>query len=110
MIRPSEMFFEMLREDEAVSDKESDVTDIKKHLNEAADCLHDKALVSETLGRTIVLVLNPESTELLSQWLRAEAKYNAGDELHDESCADGACNTITALRFAEYVLKREGKR
>lgn len=70
------------------------MTDIRARLNEAADHLDTERPV-----------LGGATVPLLSQWLRTEAKCNAGDEIHDEDCTPEECVAIAALALAERILK-----
>lgn len=57
----------------------------------------------------VFLALGPAVLSLLSRWLRTEATYGSGSDIHDESCQAGWCQAVDALAVADQILKAKEK-
>lgn len=88
---------------------------VYQRLTDAANQLHDSAVVSAALGRTIVLCLSPDTVELLSKWLRSEAADVAMCDGINNKDPDNPGKTRVMYRpqagnayaFAEHVLEEK---
>lgn len=69
---------------------------------------HD-ALTATVPQAELVNAFSPAVVHVLAQWLRTEAKLNAGDELHDKDCTVESCTAVAALALADRLLKGKGE-
>lgn len=88
---------------------------VHRRLTEAANQLHDTAITSRALGRTIVLCLSPDTVELLAKWMRSEAADVAACDAINSRDPDNPGKTRVMYRpqateayaFANHVLEEK---